>query len=68
MQLGKTVVIVTFAVLLCFSANGFSENQFLKALPDVVDFGTVDEGELATATITIQNTGNAIEITNVRTN
>ena len=69
MQFRKTVVFMTSAVLLCVSLNGFSENEFLKAVPDVIDFGTVEEGSPAAATVTVQNTGTTpIEITNVRTN
>ena len=69
MQLLKTVVIMTFAVFICFSLNGFSGNDLLKAVPDVVDFGTIEEGEFAASTVMVQNTGTVpLEITNVRTN
>ena len=69
MQIRKTVVTLTFAVFLCVSHNGFSENEFLKAFPDVVDFRIVEEGDPVAATIIVQNTGTApVEITNVRTN
>jgi len=69
MQFQKTVVIMLFAVFLCVSINGFSENEFLKANIDVVDFGTIEEGEPAATAVAIQNTGTAtVEITNVRTN
>ena len=64
-----TVVLMTFAVLLCGSLNGFSENEYLKAGRDIVDFGTIEEGDPAAVTVTIQNTGTApVEITSVRTN
>jgi hypothetical protein len=60
---------MAFAVLVCVPLNGFSGNEFLQAVPDVVYFGTVEEGVIATATVTIQNTGTVpVEITNVRTN
>ena len=69
MQFRKTVVFTTFAVLLCVSLNGFSEIEFLKAVPDMIDFGAVEEGRPAATTVTVQNTGTApVEITNVRTN
>ena len=69
MKFRKIVVVMTFAVLLCVSINGFSENKFLKAVPDVVDFGTVEEGSPASTTVTVQNTGTmTVEISNVRTN
>jgi len=57
------VVIVTL-----FLSQGISMGGVLKATPDQVNFGTIDEGENAVATIEIENTGTApIEITNVRT-
>jgi len=69
MQFRKTVVIMTVTFFLCVSLNGFSGNEFLKADPEVVDFGIIEEGEPAAATVTVQNTGTApVEITSVRTN
>ena len=69
MQFQKFVVIMAFALFLCPSLNGFSENKYLIASMDMVDFGTIEEGSPAATTVTIQNTGTApVEITNVRTN
>ena len=69
MQFRKTVVTITFAIFLCVSHSGFSQNEFLKAVPDMVDFGTIEEGDPAAITVTVQNTGTApVEITGVRTN
>jgi len=69
MQFRKTVVFTTLAVLLSVSLNGFSEIEFLKAVPDGIDFGTVEEGPPVAVTVTVRNTGTApVEITNVRTN
>jgi len=69
MQFRKTVVIMAVTFILCVSLHGFSESEFLKAVPDMVDFGIVEEGEPADAVVTVQNTGTApIEITGVRTN
>ena len=69
MRLRKTVVIITLMVLLYVPLNGFSENEWLKAVPDIVDFGTIEEGSPAAATVSLKNTGTApVEITNVRTN
>ena len=69
MQFRKAVVIMMFAVLLSVALNGFSENEFLKAVPDVFDFGTVEEGGPASIVVMVQNTGTSpVEITNVRTN
>ena len=69
MQFRGNVVILTFVILACVSLNGFSENGFLKAVPDMVDFGTIEEGNPAAVTVTVQNTGTmAVEIINVRTN
>ena len=69
MQFRKTVVIMTFMVISCVSVNGFSENEFLKVDPDIVDFDTIEEGKPAATTVTVKNTGTStVEITNVRTN
>ena len=69
MQFRKTVMVIAFTVILFFSLNGFAENEFLKAVPDEVDLGTIEEGSPAAVTVTVQNTGTApVEITNVRTN
>jgi len=63
------VVVTAFVFFICVSLNGFSENEFLKAVPDVYDFGTIEEGSPAAFTATVQNTGTStVEITNVRTN
>jgi hypothetical protein len=60
---------MTFAILMCISQNGFSENGFLKAVPDVVDLGAIEEGSPAAVAVMIQNTGTTpVDITNVRTN
>jgi len=69
MQFRKTVWLAVFAVLLFAPLNGFSEIEFLKAVPDMIDFGTVEEGRPAAATVAVRNTGTTpVEITNVRTN
>jgi hypothetical protein len=69
MQFRKTVAIMAFMVFLCVSPNGFAGNEFLKAVPDVVDFGAIEEGSAAAVTVKVQNTGTSpVEITNVRTN
>ena len=69
MRFRKTVVIMTLMVLSCVSVNGLSENEFLKAVPDIVDFDTIEEGNPAATAVTVKNTGTAsVEITNVRTN
>ena len=40
----------------------------LTATPDYIEFGTIDEGINAVATIVIENTGKStVEITNVQT-
>jgi len=71
MQFRKAIMVMAFTVFLFFSLNVFAEaeNEFLKAVPDEVDLGTVEEGSPVAVTVTVQNTGNApVEITNVRTN
>ena len=69
MQFQKAIVTMAFTVILFFFHNGFAESNFLKAVPDEVDFGTVEEGSPAVVTVTVQNTGiTPVEITNVRTN
>ena len=69
MQFRVTVALMALAVFLCISQNGFSENEFLRTDTDVVDFGTIEEGDHAATTVTIQNTGKTpVEITNLRTN
>ena len=69
MRFLKTVVAMTFAVLLIVALNGFSKNEYLKAVPDVFDFGAVEEGGAASVTVTVQNTGTSpVEVTNVKTN
>ena len=69
MQFRMTVALMSLAVFFCFSQNGFSENEFLRAGISLVDFGTIEEGSPAATTVTIKNTGTAsVEITNVRTN
>jgi len=68
MQFRIIVVLTTLVILACFPSGGFSKSEFLKAVPDLVDFGVVEEGEPAAAAVTIQNTGTTtVEITNVRT-
>ena len=60
---------MAFTAILFFSLNVFAENEFLKAVPDEVDLGTIEEGSPAAVTVTVQNTGTApVDITNVRTN
>ena len=69
MQFRRNVVILAFVILTGVSLNGFSENDFLKAVPDIVDFNTIEEGQPAAVTVTVQNTGTTtVEISNVRTN
>jgi len=69
MQFRINIALSAFAIFLCVSLNGFSENEFLRASVDVIDFGAIEEGEPAAATVTIQNTGTTpVEITNIRTN
>ena len=72
MQLRKSAVVIAimmFTVFLGVSLNGFAESIFLQAVPDEVDFGTVEEGNPVAVTATVKNTGTTpVEITNVRTN
>ena len=69
MQFRKIVEIMTFVLLACLYLNGFSENEFLKAVPDVFDFGAIEEGTPAAVAVIVQNTGTiTVEISNVRTN
>jgi len=57
------VVLISFLL-----AQGISVGEVLKATPDLVNFGTINEGENAVATVEVENTGNVpVEITNVRT-
>jgi hypothetical protein len=50
-------------------ACGQEAGATLRITPEQFDFGIVEEGEAATITATVHNTGRAsIEITNVRTN
>jgi len=56
------------AVALLILVQGISSEAALKATPDHVDFGTVNEGDPVVAVSEIINTGSeTIEITNVRT-
>jgi hypothetical protein len=49
-------------------AYGGDTGEVLKITPAQFDFGTVDEGNAATATATVENIGGTrVEITNVRT-
>jgi len=49
-------------------AEGVSMGGALQATPDHQDFGSLDEGVPARATVEIRNTGaQPVEITNVRT-
>jgi len=48
--------------------QGAPPEEVLKATPGQVDFGTIDEGQPAIATVKIENVGSApVEITGVRT-
>ncbi len=56
------------AVALLLLVQGVSAEAALKATPDHVDFGTVNEGDPVVAVSEIVNTGSeTVEITNVRT-
>ena len=55
-------------IVMLFLAQGISMGEVLKATPEHVEFGTLDEGVNAVATVEIENTGRTtVEITNVRT-
>jgi uncharacterized membrane protein len=59
-------VIIIFAGFLLVYAGG--TQQVLKITPEEYDFGTINEGDPAIVTATVQNVGSAsVEITNVRT-
>ncbi len=50
------------------SGSGMTAVEGLKLTPDQFDFGSVDEGQPATVTVTVENSGNSrIDITSVRT-
>ena len=56
------------ALISLFLSQGVSAAEVLKATPSHVEFGTINEGENAVATVEIENIGDApVEITNVRT-
>lgn len=58
-------VIVIFA---CFLVYAGETQQVLRITPEEYDFGTINEGDPAIVTATVQNVGSAsVEITNVRT-
>ena len=49
-------------------AFGGESAAILKATPDFHDFGTIEEGQPAAITVTVQNIGSTpVEITNVKT-
>jgi hypothetical protein len=56
------------ALISLFLSQGASAGEVLKATPNHVEFGTINEGENAVATVEIENIGDVpVEITNVRT-
>ena len=59
-------VIVIFAGFLSVYAG--ETQQVLRITPEEYDFGTINEGDPAIVTATVENVGSAsVEITNVRT-
>jgi hypothetical protein len=52
-----------------FAMSAGATGEVLRATPDHIDFGTIDEGTPVDATSIIQNNGDVpVEITNVRAN
>ena len=64
-KIASNALLLAGALLLAMSP---AYGATLAATPDHVEFGTIDEGINAVATIVIENTGKSrVEITNVQT-
>ena len=64
----KKIAWIGAVTAVLFLARGIAIGAVLRATPDHVEFGTVDEGDPVVAVSEIVNTGGTpVEITNVQT-
>ena len=62
-------IVLTCVLLLGLSGAAAAAEAIIRAVPAEFDFGTIDEGDPAEVTVSLENiSAQTVEITNVRTN